>query len=151
IIRNRVITGVALIGILKLYRLLRLIAGDNHIGNPRRHTLIIRAKVRMQRFFQTDAGNENLGTRIDRRLRDIGVPGIIGRKDAFAVEAGLDAQIRQRFLLLAVIGPREGTFMERKDYARPGDISQECSPGLLTKRAHLLSSSVDLRNPWWSS
>lgn len=95
---NRVQSRIALVSIQDGANLYFCLATtDDTIGYPKRSTVIIGAKVRVQPG-RSNAADDRIGIGVDRSSIDALVPRIIGRKQPCAVQTGVRAQIRHSII-----------------------------------------------------
>lgn len=85
--RDRVRSGVALIGVLELHRDCRLRSRHDHVGNATGISLVDGAEVRVQRLVEPDPLEDSLRKRVDRTARDILIPRVVPRKHLIPAQA----------------------------------------------------------------
>lgn len=73
--------GVAFVGVLEGDGYFRLAARNDGVGDADGRALPNGAKVRVQVLGAPNPVDERIGLRMDGEGGDIGVPGVVGRKD----------------------------------------------------------------------
>ena len=90
--RDGIRAGIALVfAFVENHRHHRLIATDHVIRYASRRTMPDNAKVLMQAFLRTNAGNDRIAARVHGVLGDVAIPFIIRRHEQSAAEVGIRA------------------------------------------------------------